>query len=85
LDCSPLLAGFTRDADMAELVTNEIGNCPHCWRLVAHYTALLAVLNTRPAERDATVSSLFGSIEFALDTDDDEILTLGDPDEEGAA
>lgn len=79
------LAHYTRDADMTEFLNNEIGDCPHCWRLVAHYAALLATLHTGPAERDATVNSLFGSLEFALDTGDNEVLTLVDPDEEGAA
>jgi hypothetical protein len=80
-----LLGAINRDADAAQLLAAEIGDCPDCWRLVAGYTAVLADLHTRPSDREATVNSLLGSIQFALDTDEDEVLTLGDPDDEGEA
>jgi hypothetical protein len=79
-----LLAHFNGDADMLELLNSEVGECPRCWRLVAHYAALLATMTTRPAELEARVDDLFGGLEFAADARDDEILWLGDPDE-GAA
>jgi len=76
-----LLAEFNEDADAAELVADEIGGCADCWRVVAHYCALLAALTTRPADYAYTVDAIYGSLEFALDTPDDVDLEIcGDED-----
>jgi hypothetical protein len=63
-----LLAELTRDTDGARLVADEIGNCPHCWRLVARYAVRLAANGWFHADDEgAIVESLQSGIGYALD------------------
>jgi hypothetical protein len=80
-----VLTAYTRDADMTQLVNDEIGDCGHCWRLVAHYAAMLAFLTTSQADCQTHIDDLFGGLEFALDTSDGAILVLRHPDEQDGA
>ena len=63
-----LLARITNDADATKLVDDEIGDCPHCWRLVACYAVRLAANGWfHAADNDAVVASLLAGIGYALD------------------
>lgn len=63
-----LLAQVTDDADGAEIVAGEIGDCPHCWQPVARYATRLAANGWfHVADNDAVIELLQGGIGYALD------------------
>jgi hypothetical protein len=68
-----LLAQLTGDAVATELVIDEVGDCPHCWRLVAAYAVGLAADGWfSVGDNDAIIDSLCAGIGYALDRLDQE-------------
>jgi len=63
-----LLATIADDPHAAAIVAAELGDCPHCWQLVACYATRLAANGWfHVTDNDAVIELLQGGIQYALD------------------